>query len=504
MLTKSSDSLFLVFFVTLLVVAVLASALYARRERRKAAEDPDTAESKTGSGVNEDFFNEPTIDPPNWTDFASGTVGRDEVLNENGAQLTRNKIDRQNNAGKRCVIDGVEMPPSWLHTDEDRTCALDIHHHVVRNNCSMENSTLFGEDTVLDDAYIDPNTHRCNTHFSGAVSSSQIREFRQEVDVEFLLSILQELRDEVSRLENRREELANKKHDLQEQIRENEEKLDRLEERIDELETEISSVEDKIADLETEIDKLQDKVSELRRKANKALIGSDVKIEAPDGRKWKIDVDGRIRLNRGREMCMKVIGDDSRIYKSHEGMLAFFLGDDSENTVRHRGHTMWAEPLNRGPNYDFAYRIRYYSDGAVMENDYGGTSYVGYDSNRDEVRIYTDSNRAMKWKFNTGCEYADTRVGPPDPHTIRTGGYCCSNSNGMRFTAFQKFRFGRTTIIPNGSGTITVRLGQDLNRSSKTILETRTFSVSRGRQVIDLDITVPGPGQYILFHDRNA
>ena len=442
------------------------------------------------------------FDVPAWSDPASGPVGRDEVLNDNGQQVVRNQIDKRDHSGRRCTHKGVDLPPSWLHTDEEGTCALDTYHHVVRNDCSNENDTLFTEGTIVKDAFIDPNTFRCNVSWDPDASPAQVEAFRREVDVEYLNGLLQELRDQARALEKQREKLANRKHDLETQVRENEDKLDELQARITSLEDEIDGIRTKIGGLEDDIRGLEEQVSDLRRKANTALIGNKISLSSQGGDKWRVDVDGRIRLKSGREVCMTVMGDDSRIYKSHEGMLAFFDGDDAQNAVRHRGFTMWTEPLNRGPAYDFAYRIRYESDGISLENDYGGTSYVGYDSSRDEVRIYTDASQKVTWKLENGCTFAPIYMGPPHPTAI-SGGFCCWQ-NGMRLVAKQPFRMGRASVFASRAGRITVRLTQEVGACSVNNVITKTLTVQKGQQNIDLDIDVPFQGRFLLYHDRRA
>jgi predicted nucleic acid-binding Zn-ribbon protein len=488
----SSETKFVVFFLTLCLATLLAAAAYNRTISVQSKELFSTF----------DITNLPT-----WSTYASGKVGRDDTLNDNGESVVKRKLDILNRAGESCVYKGVTMPASWIPSGEVDTCGLDVYDHVVRNDCSNENDTLFVEGGILDDAYLDPNTKRCQVHFKGGESRAEVENYRREVDAEHLLSQLHDLRDQVSRMERRREELANTKSDLDVQVRENEDKLDVLQERVIDLEDEISALDKQISDLEDEIDALEKQLTDIRLKVNRALDGSKVNLMmASNGEKWTLGVDGRVRIGSGgREMCMTVVANDSRVYKSHEGMVAFFNAGSKDTVLRHRGNAMWAEPLNTGgPDYSFAFRLKYHADGTVtMENDHAGTSYVGFDPSSGEVRLYSDAGRAQKWKLDTTneCIWAPIVLGPPLSFSSYPGGWCCT-TNGLRMVAFQPFRMGRTTIHTSRAGTIVVRLVRDHDTSSSRIIHTKQFSVVKGTQSINLDFQVPSAGNYYLHHDR--
>jgi len=476
----------LLFFVVLLI---LVDFLIRRRKTLQ--------HHKVVRKNKEDFVN---ILIPDYSEVAVGHVGVDNSLNESGQQLVRNKIDTNNNSGSSCDPKGVAMPPEWRPSKNPGTCSLDMYSHIVRNQCSQNNKTLFPEGGVIDDAYIDPSSHRCVVKFGDQASSQQIDEFKKEVDVGYLLGMLEELRDKVASLERERERLANLKTELERTKRENEEKIDALEEDIVNLEREIEDLENELKQLGEKEDELEAKLIEVRQNLSAAISGTKMNFSL-NGKHWKLD-GNNIRLNRGVPMCLTIKGDDSRIHNSAGGMVAFFHDDDSDKAVRHTGYTMYAQRFNSGPDYDFAYRVQYdASGGVVLLNDYGGTSYVGYDESRDEVRIYTASNRKEVWKMEQCSAIPNFRIGPSSPRAI-SGGWCCTH-NGIRFYAKQPLRLGKTIVEANRSGGITVRLSHDHDKLNRHVV-TKTFELVKGTQTIDLDMTISSAGRYFLWHDRNA
>lgn len=447
----------------------------------------------TKNGTREDF-----VGIPPYYENASGHVGQDNSLNSSGQQLIRDRIDDIEMSGETCSHNGVTFPPEWRPTDKERTCALNITSHTVRNDCSRDNSTLFPEDGVFEDAYIDPDTKRCYVKFSNQASGAHVREYAETIDIEFLLGLIDTLRARLDELRQNRETLANLKTDLLRESKENEERISELESQLDDLDERIDTLENRIDSLQVERDSHEQVLSTAKQNLVSAIDGTKMNFTL-DGKHWKLD-GTNIRLERGTPMCLTVKADDSRVHGFSKGMVAFFQNDDPNKAVRHKGFTMYTDPLNNGPDYDFGYLIKYENDVITLINDYGGTSYVGYDENRDEVRIYTSPQNVRKWKMEQCQGPSPIYIGPSRPRAL-PGGWCCTH-NGIRFRAIQPLRLGKTLVEANRSGNITVRLSRDSNKLHDHV-HTKTFTLKKGTQTIDLDMRVD-EGNYFLWHDRTA
>jgi prefoldin subunit 5 len=204
---------------------------------------------------------------PTWVDQAIGKVGRDDVLNDTGQSLVRRKIDKVNRSDERCIIDFLDLPPEWRPTNKINTCAVEMHHPMVRNLCGTDNPVLFPGGGVVDSAHIDPNTRKCNLTFTSLAQEEQVRSFQDMVDLDALLASrgaleeqIESLRAELDRLRAKRDDLLNRLRDLRDSVVEAREEIRALENEIDELEK-------KIAELRKKEKRVKAELGELRRKA---------------------------------------------------------------------------------------------------------------------------------------------------------------------------------------------------------------------------------------------
>lgn len=487
-------------------------SLYSGISDEEQEENPDTALAQAiaversresgRDGVRETFVDHTMVNIPNWSPHAQGTVGNDNVLNAHGQQLVRDKIDKMNHAGQRCVHKGVTMPPDWLNTDKTATCALDLFGHAVRGNCSSSNATLFPESSVLDDAYIDPNTTRCFVKLSDTATHDQVEQFKKEVDIEYLLSSLPHLRKRVTSLRQQRQHLANVKSQLENTYRKNEGTINSLHHQISQLDNQISKKEHRLKDLEHQVTHLESQVAKLQSQKNVAFSGSRIALFT-GGKPWLLDTStNRIRLHTGYPMCLTVKGNDARVYNHDKGYVAFFNDGDEKQAVRHHAHALSVDPLNtHGPKYDFAYKLLYEANGIALKNDYNGSSYVGYDAQNDEVKLFSSYGQREHWHARHCVPGAPIRLGPEAPRAL-PGGWCCADA-GLRFESQQAFLLGKAMIESNQAGGITVRLSYDVDKRFSHV-ESRKYNVKRGQQIINLDMPVPSSGKYFLWFDQQA
>lgn len=178
----------------------------------------------------------------NWEYEVKGRVGKEGVLNDETQAEVRREIESLNRTFDTCIREGVDLPQDWRPTTYDDTCSLDMTNIVVRNQCSMNNSPL-GDSRVVNKVYIDPKTLKCHIMFKPGVTSEQMREYKERIDIGALLREVTHLR---------------------ERIRELEEEIAALESEIQQLEEELENQKSKIRSKEREIRTLESKLSELR------------------------------------------------------------------------------------------------------------------------------------------------------------------------------------------------------------------------------------------------
>lgn len=487
-------------------VYVIAVQNCARRSGGSGGADADAACSDRNVNDNLEGFVNPL---PAYVDEVRGPVGEKGILNAQGQETVRNAINRINRPGETCAPRGQAMPDEWRPVADQAddaggpVCSLQLTSHVVRNNCSQDNRTLFPEGGIVEQAYIDPNTHRCHVKFAPGIDAAQVQRYSSQVDIDAQLARLEDLQAQVARLENERAEAENTLQDLRRTWRSNEEDIDDLQTAVRELEQKIDDMRAELDTARAEKQQAQRRLSEMRGRLGTALSGVKINF-ALDGRVWRVDSGGRIRLKRGSPLCLTVIGDDARVHGHAKGMVAFFADEDETRAVRHRGMTMYTEPLNRGPDYDFAYKVVYDGDGVYLENDYGGTSYVGYDEDTDTVRIFRDSADRRKWNVESPCgaQSEIARIGPASPRALSGGGWCCTH-NGIRMKALDACSLGKCKVEANRAGRIVVRLSDDADKTGSHFY-TREYDVRQGTQEVRLDMDLVAGQRYFLWHDRDS
>ena len=198
-----------------------------------------------------------------WNPTVKGRVGEQGVMNDAGQQDVLADINEKNNSTSSCEPGGVTMPPEWRPTDQYNECALAMTNFAVRNNCSAENP-LLGDDSVVRDVYIHPDTLKCNVAFRSDADKMSLEAYKDKNNISFKLREVQRLKQRVKQLENQILNLERQIQELREEIADQEREIEslrgkerRLKNRIDELEQEKQSIETDIAALQRQINKVQ-------------------------------------------------------------------------------------------------------------------------------------------------------------------------------------------------------------------------------------------------------
>jgi hypothetical protein len=139
------------------------------------------------------------------------------------------------------------------------------------------------------------------------------------------------------------------------------------------------------------------------------------KIQDATNRTWKLSSDNVIRLNSGRPIEVNfVVRPD--VFRANQGRVALFIDNNPSTAIRHTGLLVYANPF--GPNsFDFAwYPIQGPNNTVFFYNDYGGGTFLGYDSRDLLILVGANDSRRMSWKITP---YPSTFV-KNEPSLIQT------------------------------------------------------------------------------------
>ena len=101
-----------------------------------------------------------------------------------------------------------------------------------------------------------------------------------------------------------------------------------------------------------------------------------------------------MQLNSGNAVTLS-ISRPTDIYGYSSGFVAL---NDGNGYLRHSGQTIYSQTYVPN-NFDYAWKFRENSDGRfLIQNDWGGTSYMGYDSGLDQLKAFPNGDsRIVAW-----------------------------------------------------------------------------------------------------------
>jgi hypothetical protein len=120
-------------------------------------------------------------------------------------------------------------------------------------------------------------------------------------------------------------------------------------------------------------------------------------ITHPDGRVVKAD-GAVIRLNKGSPITVNMFNDSS-VDNNKNGNVGLFVGGDRKKALRHTGYVIYADEFQAG-NFDFSWKLIRNGNGFDIINDFGGGTFLGYDSTIDQLRIVSNGDgRKVTWNI---------------------------------------------------------------------------------------------------------